>query len=146
MYFLIFFFSFLHIKCAGVPEIDLVRYLKSCKRLGYRILGLEQTDNSVSLLKYANNEKDFPGKTVLVLGKENAGIPVEILREIDECIEIPQFGITRSLNVHVSAGIQRDFNPNLTQFNPKSQPSPCSLGANKAKRFKQEDQLLIYTA
>ena len=44
-------------------------------------------------------------RCVLVLGKEKEGIPVDILQEVDECIEIPQFGITRSLNVHVSAAL-----------------------------------------
>jgi hypothetical protein len=47
----------------------------------------------------------FPTRCVLVLGKEKEGIPVDILQEVDECIEIPQFGITRSLNVHVSAAL-----------------------------------------
>ena len=47
----------------------------------------------------------LPARCVLVLGKEKEGIPVEILQEVDECIEIPQFGVTRSLNVHVSAAL-----------------------------------------
>ena len=34
-----------------------------------------------------------------------AGVPVHLLNEVDMCVEIPQFGITRSLNVHVSAAL-----------------------------------------
>jgi len=42
---------------------------------------------------------------VLLLGREKEGIPVELIHLLDECIEIPQFGVTRSLNVHVSGAI-----------------------------------------
>lgn len=42
---------------------------------------------------------------VLVLGREKEGIPVDIIHILDACIEIPQFGIIRSLNVHVSGAI-----------------------------------------
>jgi len=47
----------------------------------------------------------FPDKTVLVLGKEKEGIPIQFLSAVDQCIEIPQLGIIRSLNVHVSGAI-----------------------------------------
>ncbi|KAL2233039.1 UNVERIFIED_CONTAM: putative methyltransferase TARBP1, partial [Sesamum indicum] len=42
---------------------------------------------------------------VLVLGREKEGIPVEIIHMLDTCIEIPQLGVVRSLNVHVSGAI-----------------------------------------
>ena len=42
---------------------------------------------------------------VLLLGKEKEGIPVEFLQAVDQCVEIPQLGIIRSLNVHVSGAI-----------------------------------------
>jgi len=44
-------------------------------------------------------------KTVLLLGKEKEGIPVQYLQAVDKCVEIPQFGMIRSLNVHVSGAI-----------------------------------------
>lgn len=79
---------------------DLRCYLMSMKRQGYCVVGLEQTDSSRPL-----QSTDFPGKIVLLLGKEKEGIPVELLQLVDICIEIPQFGVIRSLNVHVSAAI-----------------------------------------
>merc|ERR1712146_739031 len=82
----------------------LVPYLRRCKRVGYVILGLEQTDKSVSLQNLHRLSLSL-SKCVLVLGKEKEGIPVEVLQEVDVCIEIPQYGIIRSLNVHVSAAI-----------------------------------------
>ena len=42
---------------------------------------------------------------ILLLGKEKEGIPVELLQAVDQCVEIPQMGIIRSLNVHVSGAI-----------------------------------------
>lgn len=36
---------------------------------------------------------------------EKEGIPVELIQMLDYCVEIPQLGVIRSLNVHVSAAI-----------------------------------------
>uniref|UniRef100_A0A1J3HNC1 tRNA (guanosine(18)-2'-O)-methyltransferase TARBP1 n=1 Tax=Noccaea caerulescens TaxID=107243 RepID=A0A1J3HNC1_NOCCA len=83
-----------------VPVNSLKLFLEKKKREGFSILGLEQTANSVSLDKY-----QFPKKTVLVLGREKEGIPVDIIHVLDACLEIPQLGVVRSLNVHVSGAI-----------------------------------------
>ena len=74
---------------------------------GYNIVGLEQTSSSQSLLNYqfpTNVSKRNHG-TVLLLGKEKEGIPVEYIQLVDQCLEIPQYGIIRSLNAHVSGAI-----------------------------------------
>ncbi|XP_010439980.1 PREDICTED: uncharacterized protein LOC104723330 isoform X2 [Camelina sativa] len=83
-----------------VPVNSLKLFLEKKKREGFSILGLEQTANSISLDKH-----QFPKKTVLVLGREKEGIPVDIIHILDACIEIPQLGVVRSLNVHVSGAI-----------------------------------------
>ncbi|XP_057858897.1 uncharacterized protein LOC131067769 isoform X3 [Cryptomeria japonica] len=83
-----------------VPELSLKEYLKGKKREGYSILGLEQTANSIPLNKFS-----FPQKSVLVLGREKEGIPVDVIHILDTCVEIPQYGVVRSLNVHVSGAI-----------------------------------------
>ncbi|KAK6587619.1 tRNA (Gm18) ribose methylase trm3p superfamily SPOUT methylase [Cryptosporidium xiaoi] len=71
------------------------------KRLeGYGIYGLEQTSSSIPLKDF-----EFPKKSILILGREDEGIPSDIVSIVDHCIEIPQFGMIRSLNVHVSASI-----------------------------------------
>lgn len=36
---------------------------------------------------------------------EREGIPANLLQMLDVCVEIPQQGIIRSLNVHVSAAL-----------------------------------------
>jgi len=78
----------------------LLPWLQKQKENGYSVVGVEQTSSSISLSKL-----EFPKKTVLLLGKEKEGIPVEFLQVIDRCVEIPQLGIIRSLNVHVSGAI-----------------------------------------
>lgn len=83
-----------------VPELNLKEYLKAKRREGYSVLGLEQTANSIPLNRYS-----FPRKTVFVLGREKEGIPVDIIHVLDACVEIPQYGVVRSLNVHVSGAI-----------------------------------------
>ncbi|XP_057978420.1 uncharacterized protein LOC131164899 isoform X2 [Malania oleifera] len=83
-----------------VPVNTLKVFLEKKKREGFSILGLEQTANSIPLDRYI-----FPKKTVLVLGREKEGIPVDIIHILDACIEIPQLGVVRSLNVHVSGAI-----------------------------------------
>jgi len=81
-------------------ENVLLPWLQKQKENGYSVVGVEQTSSSISLSKL-----EFPKKTVLLLGKEKEGIPVEFLQVIDRCVEIPQLGIIRSLNVHVSGAI-----------------------------------------
>ena len=67
------------------------------------MVGLEQTSSSVPLHKVKFPPLSQP--IILLLGKEKEGIPVQLLSAVDQCFEIPQFGILRSLNVHVSGAI-----------------------------------------
>ena len=83
-----------------VGEDDIPEFLESKKREGYVLCGLEQTTTSATL-----GEFEFPDRCVLLLGKERQGIPANLLQMLDQTIEIPQQGITRSLNVHVSGAI-----------------------------------------
>lgn len=80
---------------------NLLAWLRQRKNEGYFVVGLEQTSSSVCLSTFK-----FPDRPiVLLLGKEKEGIPVEFLQAVDQCVEIPQLGIIRSLNVHVSGAI-----------------------------------------
>ncbi|KAJ8359784.1 hypothetical protein SKAU_G00163090 [Synaphobranchus kaupii] len=79
---------------------ELSDFLQVKKREGYCIVGVEQTAYSQSLQDYR-----FPEKSLLLLGNEREGIPANLLQLLDVCVEIPQQGITRSLNVHVSASL-----------------------------------------
>ncbi len=63
-------------------------------------MGLEQTANSQNIQNFT-----FPEKCLLLLGDEKQGIPIQFLKILDKCVEIPQLGVIRSLNVHVSGAI-----------------------------------------
>ena len=94
----------LWVKLEQVTATDLVQYVQAVKSEGYVIVGLEQTDTSL-LLDSAQATSFLPAKCLLLLGREKEGIPVELLHLVDICLEIPQYGIIRSLNVHVSCAI-----------------------------------------
>jgi 23S rRNA (guanosine2251-2'-O)-methyltransferase len=76
--------------------------ISELKGQGYRIIGIEQTDQSVSLRDYM---PQGVVKYALVFGNEVSGLSEGILPLLDDCIEIPQFGTKHSFNVAVSAGI-----------------------------------------
>lgn len=83
-----------------VPEA-LVSWLRRKRLEGFTLVGLEQTANAVKLPEFR-----FPRKrVVLVLGAEKEGIPADVLQLLHATVEIPQLGIIRSLNVHVSAAL-----------------------------------------
>jgi tRNA guanosine-2'-O-methyltransferase len=83
-----------------VPPAFMKVYLHQKQLEGYLLVGLEQSTNSTHLQHFT-----FPPKVVLVPGDEKRGIPTDVLRMLDYCVEIPQFGLVRSLNVHVSSSI-----------------------------------------
>uniref|UniRef100_A0A7M4FFR7 TAR (HIV-1) RNA binding protein 1 n=1 Tax=Crocodylus porosus TaxID=8502 RepID=A0A7M4FFR7_CROPO len=83
-----------------VKPSQLVDYLQQKKLEGYTIIGVEQTAKSSDLTEYC-----FPEKSLLLLGNEHEGIPVNLIQLLDVCVEIPQQGIIRSLNVHVSGAL-----------------------------------------
>ncbi|XP_073337331.1 probable methyltransferase TARBP1 [Pagrus major] len=83
-----------------VKPMELTDFLQLKKSEGYCIVGVEQTANSQSLQDFK-----FPEKTLLLLGNEREGIPANLLQMFDVCVEIPQQGVIRSLNVHVSAAL-----------------------------------------
>uniref|UniRef100_A0A663MWZ8 tRNA (guanosine(18)-2'-O)-methyltransferase TARBP1 n=1 Tax=Athene cunicularia TaxID=194338 RepID=A0A663MWZ8_ATHCN len=83
-----------------VKPSQLVDYLQQKKTEGYTIIGVEQTAKSFDLTEYC-----FPEKSLLLLGNEHEGIPANLIHHLDVCVEIPQQGIIRSLNVHVSGAL-----------------------------------------
>ncbi|GMH28826.1 hypothetical protein Nepgr_030669 [Nepenthes gracilis] len=76
-----------------VPVNSVKTFLEKKKQEGFSVLGLEQTANSIPLDKYK-----FPKRTVLVLGHEKKGIPVDIIHILDACIEIPQLGVVSCIS------------------------------------------------
>ena len=83
-----------------VTEAELPAYLQERRDEGYTLFGVEQTTGSVML-----QDVVFPPRSLIVLGKEQQGLSAELIALMDACIEIPQLGVIRSLNVHVTASI-----------------------------------------
>ncbi len=74
--------------------------LSEYKDLGYKIVGLEQDDNSTDLSIYAPQEK-----IVLLLGEEVEGLSIDLKQQCDVLLEIPMSGQKESFNVSVATGI-----------------------------------------
>ncbi|CAD8053841.1 unnamed protein product [Paramecium primaurelia] len=89
-----------HLPILEIKEEHLMNYLQLKRLQGYQLVALEQTSQSKSIVNFK-----FDKKTVLVLGKEKTGLPIEYIELMDNCVEIPQYGVIRSLNVHISAVI-----------------------------------------
>ena len=79
-----------------------VDYCKTLVEEGYKILSVEQADESISLLDFTPQPEE---KYVLVLGNEVFGVSDELIELSDHVLEIPQFGTKHSLNVSVTAGV-----------------------------------------
>ena len=69
---------------------------------GYEILAIEQAANSTMLNTFTPSKEK---KYALILGNEVNGVDEEVMKEIDKCIEIPQFGTKHSFNITIAAGI-----------------------------------------
>ncbi|MFQ3579748.1 MAG: RNA methyltransferase [Bacteroidales bacterium] len=69
---------------------------------GYECLAVEQTDHSIMLQNYSF---DKTKKYAFVLGNEVSGVDLEVIKQCNACIEIPQWGHKHSLNVTIAGGI-----------------------------------------
>jgi tRNA G18 (ribose-2'-O)-methylase SpoU len=74
--------------------------LKGLRAEGYRLVGLEQTTDSTNLHEYR-----FAERTVLVVGNERLGLGEAELALMDDCIEIPVWGLPYSYNVATATGM-----------------------------------------
>lgn len=77
-----------------------------------KIVAVEQDPNSISLSQWLNTSPSNPSPTLgegssvaVVVGHETNGVSKEVLDMADVIVEIPMFGVNKSLNVHVSAAV-----------------------------------------
>lgn len=86
------------------------------KAKGYQIIAIEQAQGSTMLNTFKPQEN---AKYALIFGNEVNGVDEEVMKVIDACIEIPQFGTKHSFNIVISAGIVLwDFFAKLKLNNP----------------------------
>lgn len=76
--------------------------VKNLRENGFEIIAVEQAENS-TMLNLFKPEKNK--KYALIFGNEVDGVSDEVMQQIDDCIEIPQFGTKHSFNIVISAGI-----------------------------------------
>ena len=81
-------------------ESDTLKAIETLKQEGYTIVAVEQAEGAIKLQTY-----QFEGKTALVFGHEVTGVSEEVMKQVDACIEIPQFGTKHSINISVSVGV-----------------------------------------
>ncbi len=81
---------------------DPLQAIEQLRKDGYRIIAVEQAENSTMLQNFNTTKGD---KYALIFGNEVNGVSDEVMKNIDGCIEIPQFGTKHSFNIVVSAGI-----------------------------------------
>jgi len=81
---------------------DITEAIKELKDNQYKIIAIEQAENSTSLNEF---KPQCDEKYALIFGNEVNGVSDEAMKLIDNCIEIPQFGTKHSFNIVVSAGI-----------------------------------------
>jgi tRNA G18 (ribose-2'-O)-methylase SpoU len=83
-------------------EKDIIKAIEELKKEGYKIIAIEQAENSTFLNNFSPNQEE---KYALIFGNEVNGVSEDVMAIINECIEIPQFGTKHSFNIVVSAGI-----------------------------------------
>jgi tRNA G18 (ribose-2'-O)-methylase SpoU len=79
---------------------DAFEVIKELRASGFKIIALEQTHDSVNI-----NDFKPPHKLAIIIGREVEGVEPEILKAVDQAIEIPMDGIKESFNVSVAAAI-----------------------------------------
>ncbi len=72
------------------------------KRSGYRVLAVEQAEQSTSLYDFVPKPS---GKYCFIFGNEVFGVSQEVVDLADEVLEIPQFGSKHSFNISVTMGM-----------------------------------------
>jgi 23S rRNA (guanosine2251-2'-O)-methyltransferase len=81
---------------------DTLQAVEQLRKDGYRIIAIEQAEKSIMLNEFVAKKEE---KYALIFGNEVNGVSDEVMKVIDACIEIPQFGTKHSFNIVVSAGI-----------------------------------------
>lgn len=77
-----------------------IEAVKELQEKGVKVFAVEQDERSVDYRK-----ADYAGPVALLVGNETFGVAPETLKQCDATVEIPMFGINKSLNVIVSAAI-----------------------------------------
>lgn len=81
-------------------EKDCLALVKRLRGEGYQIVALEQTAKSIDYVSAS-----YKAPVALVVGNESFGVSNDIIDVSDTAIELPMYGVNKSLNVVVATGI-----------------------------------------
>lgn len=79
--------------------VEALQELKT-QNLKLKIIAIEQSPKSIQYDKF-----EYKLPICLVVGHETNGVSKEVLKMVDAVVEIPMFGVNKSLNVMVSLAI-----------------------------------------
>ena len=82
-------------------EFNTMNAVAGLREKGYRIVATTTREGSVSLEEFDLRK----GKTALFFGTELTGLSDTMIKQADECLQIPMHGFTKSFNISVSAAI-----------------------------------------
>jgi len=68
---------------------------------GSLVIGVEQAEGSTPLVLLGTADR----RTVILLGHEHLGLPLEVQPMLDQVVEIPMLGVGKSLNVAVAGSL-----------------------------------------
>ncbi len=77
-----------------------IEAIEEVRKKQYRVVAVEQAGSSIPYTK-----ADYALPLALLVGNETSGVTTEALSMVDRIVEIPMWGINKSLNVIVSAAI-----------------------------------------
>ena len=97
----------------GFDDVESV--LNYLKQSDYRLVGFEQTTDSIDIYDFKLDHRPV----CLIFGNEITGIDNKILPQLDDTVEIPQYGRKHSLNVSVATGVALFHFHELYRNNPK---------------------------
>jgi 23S rRNA (guanosine2251-2'-O)-methyltransferase len=81
---------------------DTLTFTKQLQEQGYKIVVIEQTEPKIYLNEFQPEKNQ---KYAFVFGNEVEGVSLDVVKNADICVEIPQFGTKHSLNISVSIGV-----------------------------------------
>ena len=85
-------------------EEEVTKVIKRLRDEGVKIIAVEQDRRSASIFNFQFSIfKDQP--IAIVVGHETEGVSKEVLDMADVIVEIPMWGVNKSLNVHVAAAV-----------------------------------------
>lgn len=79
-----------------------IRIIELLKKQGVHIVAVEQSSKSIPYTLISNHLKS---PTAIIVGNETTGISNEVLDLADIIVELPMFGVNKSINVWGSAAI-----------------------------------------